>query len=433
MHTGFTQTNRKADRVLVVGAGAAGLMAANAAAENGAETLILEKNAKAGKKIYITGKGRCNVTNAEEDRESFLQKVIRNPRFLYAALCAFGPRDMMDLLEKSGCPVKVERGRRVFPVSDRASDVTRALEERLKKHGGRILTEHMVRRVLCGNMGVYGVECEDGTVFEAGKVIVCTGGLSYPSTGSTGDGYRMAEETGHRVSDTSPSLTGLETKETWSSSLEGLSLKNIALTGMLNGKKLFSGQGEMLFTHYGISGPLVLELSALLSGKKLEDAQAYLDMKPALTEEQLNERLLREIQQNPKKQLNTLLRGYLPIRMAEIFPMLAGMDPLLPCCTMTAVQRRKLAEFMKKIPIGITSLRPYTEAVITRGGVDVRDVNPSTMESKKVKGLYFAGEVLDVDAMTGGYNLQIAFSTGHLAGVKAAATLCQEIIEKRND
>lgn len=417
------QAKTTADRVIVIGGGASGLMAALQSARAGADTVLLEKNEKTGKKIYITGKGRCNVTNAEEDTTLFLRKVMRNPRFMYASVSAFGPFDMMALLEALGCPVKTERGKRVFPQSDHASDVTQALERGVRNAGGQILLHREVEQIMLSQNTVQGVQLTDGTVLRADRVIVCTGGLSYPSTGSTGDGYRFAGQAGHAVSTTYPSLTGLETEEKWPSALEGLSLKNVMLKGFLGKKQIFEEQGEMLFTHYGISGPLVLELSAVLSGQDLKSACVSIDMKPALSLEQLDMRMCRELRENGKKQLSSLLKGYLPIRMAALFPDMTGVDGMLQCAAVTARQRKTLCEGMKNIPLTVTSLRSFSEAVITRGGVDVKQINPTTMESKLVKGLYFAGEVLDLDAMTGGFNLQIAFSTGYAAGRSAALSL----------
>ncbi len=417
MHSAFIPTKND---VIVIGGGAAGLMAAYFAAANGAKTLLIEKNEKLGKKIYITGKGRCNVTNDTLDNEEFLRHVMRNPRFLYGALKHFSPQDMQALLEQLGCPVKVERGRRVFPVSDKASDVTRALESGVRSMGGSIRLSTEVKELLCEGDAIRGVLLKDGTRLEAAAVIVCTGGLSYPSTGSTGDGYRFAKETGHQLMPTSPSLTGLNTAENWPSALEGLSLKNIGLTCTRGQKVLYKEQGEMLFTHYGISGPLVLQLSSMLAGEDLKDVRILLDLKSALTNEQLDERLQREIRENGARQFDNMLKNLLPQRMAELFPKLCGIDGTEKCGQISLEKRRTLLTMLKALPLTPASLRGYNEAVVTRGGVSVKDVSPRDCQSKLIRGLYFAGEVLDLDAHTGGYNLQIAFSTAALAGENAA-------------
>lgn len=407
-------------RVLVIGGGAAGMLAALMAARSGAAVLLLERNEKLGKKVYITGKGRCNVTNLC-DRDEFLSNVPRNPRFLYSALDDFGPEQMIALLEEMGCPTKVERGRRVFPVSEHASDVTRALEKGLRQANVAIRYGARVAALLTENETMTGVRLESGELIQAARVIAATGGLSYPATGSTGDGLRMAAEIGHTIAPTSPSLTGLETEEKWPAELQGLSLKNVALSCKIKGKTVFDRQGEMLFTHYGISGPLVLELSAHIP--PTGTYPVALDLKPALTQEQVRERVKRDLAEAGKKQLSTILQGLLPSRMAALFPVLLGTDERQLCCQVTAQTREALVNALKALPLTVTGLRDYDEAIITRGGVSVREVNPATMASRKIAGLYFAGEMLDVDAHTGGYNLQIAFSTGALAGKSAAESL----------
>ena len=412
----YTSTEKTSD-VLVIGGGAAGLMAALKAAQAGASVTLLEKNEKLGKKLYITGKGRCNVTNVC-DTEEFLRNVPRNPRFLYAALNAFGPEDMLSLLREWGCDTKVERGRRAFPVSDKASDVTKALEKGLRALGARVLLDTSVKVLTVSGGQITGAMTEQGRLFPAKCVVLCTGGLSYPSTGSTGDGHRMARELGHSVTACVPSLTGLNTKETWPSELQGLSLRNVTLTAQSGKKTVYSELGELLFTHFGISGPLALECSAHLP----ENGQgtAEIDLKPGLTVEQTEARLAREIAAAGKKRLQTVLETLLPSRMAGLFPGIIGLDGQKVCCQLSAAERRHLAEGLKALPLTLTGLRPFTEAVITRGGVAVKEITPSTMESRRVRGLYLAGELMDVDAHTGGYNLQIAFSTGALAGQSAA-------------
>ena len=407
------------NKVIVIGGGAAGLMAALSAAEAEASVLLLEGNEKLGKKIYITGKGRCNVTNACEPA-AFMNKVVKNPRFLFSALNAFAPEDMMALLERLGCPVKVERGDRVFPVSEKASDVTRALEKELRRLGVSIRLNTKVSHILVENTAVCGVELEDGTRLEADRVVVATGGQSYPSTGSTGDGFRWMAELGHTVYPPLPSLIPLTCGAAWVSALQGLSLKNVRLTLKRGKKVLYSDVGEMLFTHFGISGPLVLSASAHMAELAPEDVELLLDLKPGLTAEQLDARLLRELDASGKRQLRTLLTTLYPASLAEEMPALCGIPAHTPACEITREQRARLVKAGKELRLPVDGTRPLTEAVVTRGGVSVKEINPATMESKKIHGLYAAGELLDVDAMTGGFNLQIAFSTGHLAGMSAA-------------
>lgn len=396
--------------VSVIGGGPAGMAAALFAARAGAHVVLLEKNEKLGKKLYITGKGRCNVTSAAEN---LMNHIPRNPRFLYSAFACFSPADLRDLLEAYGCPTKEERGERVFPVSEKASDVTRALERALREAGVEIRL----------NASVASLE----PLLRQGAVVVATGGLSYPSTGSTGDGYHFAEESGHSLVTPKPSLIPLETREQWPKSLQGLSLKNVALRAEVKGKKRFEEQGEMLFTHFGISGPLTLSMSSHIADDAPESVRITLDMKPALSIEQLEARLQREFDANPRKRVAGILPLLLPARMADIFPALCAVNGETLCAQVSRADRRKIAETLKKIPLTVKSTRPIDEAIITRGGVPVSEVSPRDMMSKKRPGLFFAGEVLDVDGHTGGFNLQIAFSTGALAG-KSAATW-QENVE----
>ena len=400
------------------------MMAALFAARAGAKVTLLEKNEKLGKKVYITGKGRCNVTNVCEDTQDFLREVPRNPRFLYSALRLFSPSDMLSLLHELGCETKVERGRRAFPLSDHASDVTKALEKGLRQAGVEIRLHAEVKRVLADETGARGVELANGQILTASKVIVCTGGVSYPSTGSTGDGYRWATETGHPVSPARPSLVGLRTKETWPMELQGLTLKNICLTGYSCGKIIYSEQGELLFTHFGVSGPLAIECSCHLPDNGQCDLA--LNLKPGITREQLDQRLTRELSAAGKKQLSTVMQTLLPLRFAALFPQLCGVDGKTPCSQVSGKARSEIAEKLRALPLTVIGTRPIMEAIVTRGGVDVKALSPNTMESKKVPGLYFAGEVIDVDAHTGGYNLQIAWSTGALAGKSAAEAVLEE-------
>jgi len=404
--------------IVVIGGGAAGMMAAVFAARAGADVTLLEKNEKLGKKVYITGKGRCNLTN-DCERDEFLSQVPRNPRFLYSALNFFSSRDMMALLEENGCPVTVQRGKRVFPSSEKASDVTKALISLLRKLNVRVCLNAEVKSLTVEGGRLTGVALKNGTVQRAEAVILACGGLSYPSTGSTGDGYRFAEALGHTVTPRSPVLVGLETEETWPRSVQGLSLRNVTLT-LSNGKKtLYTELGEMLFTHFGISGPLTLEASCHLPDPPA-GAKLVIDLKPGLTREQLDARVRRDFSEAGKKQLKSILPGLLPASLAEIFPGLCGIDASLPCNQVTGAQREKLLTMLKALPLTVKAPRPLDEAVVTRGGVSVKEIDPGTMRSKLIPNLYFAGEMIDVDAHTGGFNLQIAWSTGALAGASAA-------------
>ena len=404
--------------IVVIGGGAAGMMAAVFAARAGANVTLLEKNEKLGKKVYITGKGRCNLTN-DCDRDGFLAQVPRNPRFLYSALNFFAPRDMMALLEENGCPVTVQRGKRVFPSSEKASDVTKALTSLLRKLNVRVCLNAEVKTLTAEGGRLTGAELKNGTVQRADAVILACGGLSYPSTGSTGDGYRFAEALGHTVLSRSPVLVGLETEETWPRSLQGLSLRNVTLTLSGGKKTLYTELGEMLFTHFGISGPLALEASCHLPDPPA-GAKLAIDLKPGLPREQLDARVRRDFSEAGKKQLKSVLPGLLPASLAEIFPGLCGIDASLPCNQVTAAQREKLLTMLKALPLTVRAPRPIDEAVVTRGGVSIKEIDPGTMRSKLVPNLYFAGEMIDVDAHTGGFNLQIAWSTGALAGASAA-------------
>ena len=408
--------------ILIVGGGAAGLMAALFAARGGAKVTLLERNEKLGKKIYITGKGRCNLTNACE-QEEFMRHILRNPRFLYASLAALDNMGLMSLMESLGLPLKTERGERVFPASDKASDVTSTLARELERLGVEVKLNARVSRLLCEGGRARGVELEGGARLTADAVVLATGGLSYPSTGSTGDGLRMAEETGHALSAPLPALVPIETVETWPGALSGLSLRNVKLFAYVAGgkkeRRIFAEQGEMLFTHFGISGPLVLTLSSLLP-EDLSGVRLAIDLKPALDDGTLDARMVRDLRELSRKQLITVMDGLAPHNLALTILELAGLSPALPANALTHEQRATLRGLLKALPLTPLKLRGFSEAIITRGGVSVRDVNPSTMESKRLPGLYFAGEMLDLDATTGGFNLQIAFSTGALAGKSAA-------------
>ena len=400
--------------ILVIGGGAAGMMAAVFAARAGGNVTLLEQNEKLGKKVYITGKGRCNLTN-DCGLEEFLAQVPRNPRFLYSALSFFSPRDMIALLEENGCPVTVQRGKRVFPASEKASDVTKALSALLRKLDVRVCLNAGVARLETEGGVLTGARLKNGAFQPADAVVLACGGLSYPSTGSTGDGYRFAEALGHTIVPPSPVLSGLETEEAWPASLQGLSLRNVTLALTDGRKTLYTELGEMLFTHFGVSGPLVLEASCHLPDP-VRGAKISIDLKPGLTREQLDARLRRDFAEAGRKQLKSVLPGLLPASLAEIFPDLCGVSPALPCSQITAAQRDKLLIALKSLPLTVRSPRPIAEAVVTRGGVSVKEIEPGTMRSKLVPNLFFAGEMIDVDAHTGGFNLQIAWSTGALAG-----------------
>ena len=399
--------------VAVIGGGAAGQMAAIRAAQNGHRVTLLEKNEKLGKKLYITGKGRCNVTNAC-GRDGFFANVIRNPRFLYSAYAAFSERDMMAFLERNGCPVKVERGQRVFPVSDKASDVQRALDRALKAAGVTVRLNADVREILTRDGAVCAVRTDRGAeAFD--RVILTTGGLSYPSTGSTGAGFDMVKALGHTVTELYPSLVPLETVESWPFALSGITLKNVRLTAKKGGKTIYSEQGEMLLTHFGVSGPLVLTASAYIA-EEPAGTELFIDLKPAIPAEELHARLQRLVQENPKKAVGGAFSGVLPTRLLDAVFEQARIQPWAPAASFTKEQRQAMVGALKGMPLTVRGTRPFSEAVVTRGGVSVKEVRPSTLESKIAAGLYLAGEILDVDAFTGGFNLQIAWSTGALAG-----------------
>ena len=405
-------------RVIVIGAGAAGMMAAVAAAQNGHEVKVLEQNEKAGKKIYITGKGRCNLTNACDTQE-FLDHVCTNRKFLFSSFYGFTNQDTMAFFEECGLKIKTERGDRVFPVSDHASDVIAALVRKMRAEKVAVEYNTRVRRILGLRDGaVSGVETDKGRKYQADAVIVCTGGFSYQSTGSTGDGYRFAADAGHTVTDRSPSLVPLEVEEISTvQELQGLSLKNVSLK-ITDGKKvLYDEFGEMMFTHFGITGPLVLTASTCIQ-KQLKEhpLRAVIDLKPALTQQQLDARFLREFSSGINRQIRHVVGTIYPSKLVPVILKMSGIEPTRAVNSITKEERSALLERTKAFPLTITKLRGWNEAVITRGGVAVKEISPDTMESKLVKGLYFAGEVLDTDAVTGGFNLQIAWSTGRAAG-----------------
>ncbi len=407
------------DKVIVVGAGAAGMMAAVIAARNGHEVLLLEKNDKAGKKLYITGKGRCNITNAC-DMEDLFKNVMSNPKFLYGAFYGYNNYDVIDFFEQLGLKTKIERGGRVFPESDKSSDVIGALLRELKKLHVEIRYQCEVEQILTEDSKVKGVSIKNTSeIIYSGKVIVATGGLSYPSTGSTGDGYRFAKSMGHSVTKLNPSLVPMNIKEIeLVKELQGLSLKNIEITITNQGKNLYSDFGELLFTHFGVSGPVILSASSFLvphMGKG--ELTLSIDLKPALTREQLDARILRDFDEFKNKQYKNALDQLLPRKMIQAIITLSKIDPEKKVNLITKEERKQLVDVLKAMPLHIERLRDYNEAVITKGGIAVKEINPSTMESKLISGVYYIGEVLDLDALTGGFNLQIAWSTAYLAGI----------------
>ncbi len=401
-------------KIAVIGGGAAGLMAAYTAAKNGNDVTVYEKNEKCGKKIYITGKGRCNFTN-DVSPDEFLNHVVNNSKFLMSAIYGFPPRSCISFFEGGGMSVKIERGNRAFPASDKASDVTKCLENYCRNAGVNFCFEEQVIDFDISNSSVSGIVTNKG-VYAVDGLIVCTGGLSYPSTGSTGDGYKFALKAGHTIVPPRQALCGLNLAGNFYKQLQGLTLKNIRLKAVYRNKIIFDEMGEILFTHFGISGPLVLSLSSLINRLELRDIKLSLDIKPALDTDMLDRRLLRDFNEMANKSIYNCLRNLLPVSMIAVILERTGIDPGKKVNTITRVERSGLLTLLKNFDMIITSLRSFDEAIITSGGVNVKEVNPKNMESRLVRHLYFCGEVLDVDAFTGGFNLQIAFSTGFAAG-----------------
>lgn len=406
-------------KILVIGGGAAGMMAAVTAARNGSQVLLLEKNEKLGKKLFITGKGRCNITNAAEIEELF-DAVVSNPKFLYSSFYSLTNDQVIDFFEELGVKTKIERGGRVFPASDHSSDVIRALEREMENLGVEIRVRSEVKELLIDKGRVKGVCLVSGRKLSADAVIVATGGISYPSTGSTGDGYRFAKECGHRVTELFPSLVPMEVKEWYAQELMGLSLRNIEIRVTDGKKELYREFGEMLFTHYGVTGPVILSASSIV-GRRLKEKSLtlHIDLKPALTEEQLDKRVLREFEANRNRRFKNAVDSLFPAKLKPVMVELSGIAEEKRVHEITKEERLRFGRLIKDFTMTLTALRGYKEAIITKGGVSVKEIDPGTMESKLVKGLYFAGEVLDLDAVTGGYNLQIAWSTGYLAGYNA--------------
>ena len=406
------------ERVIVVGGGAAGLMAAGTAAARGKMVILLEKKERVGRKLVISGKGRCNITN-NTDVEGLIQNTPGNGNFLYSTFYSFSNTDIMAFFEAQGVPVKVERGERVFPISDNAKDVVDVLQNYALKNGVKIYEDSPVKKLLIlaqNKEQIAGVELENGKKFMADKVILATGGSSYPGTGSTGDGYRFAAELGHSINPLKPSLVPLITNTPWVKELQGLSLRNVEVVFRAGKKKIFSDFGEMIFTHYGVSGPLVLSASRHLLDYDYSGIEMSIDLKTALDDKKLDERILRDFGHYPNKFFCNSLGELLPQKLIPVMVELSGIPPEKQVNAVTKEERKRLVSLFKNLTFTIDGVRPITEAIVTAGGVETDEINPSTMESKIVSGLFFAGEVIDVNAYTGGFNLTIAFSTGHTAG-----------------
>jgi len=403
-------------KILIVGGGAAGMMAAIAAAEKGHEVHLFEKNEKLGKKLFITGKGRCNLTNAC-DMEELFDSICTNQKFLYSAFYGLTNQATMEFFETCGLRLKVERGNRVFPQSDHSSDVIRILQEKLKQLKVKLHMRTEVTKVLTKQERVSGVQAA-GQAIDGDAVIVATGGISYPSTGATGDGYRFAKENHHTITKTCPSLVPFNTKEEWVPRLQGLSLKNVKAAVYSRKKCLFDDLGEMMFTHFGVTGPLILTASSMVHKElsKQGELGLYIDLKPALTKEQLDKRILRDFEEVKNKQFKNAINKLFPAKLIPLMLELSGIDPEKKVNEISKGERGAFVTLIKGLPLTITGLRGYNEAIITKGGIKVQEINPGTMESRLVAGLYFVGEVLDLDAVTGGFNLQIAWSTGYAAG-----------------
>ena len=400
-------------KTLIVGGGAAGMLASIYAGRKGDEVWLFEQNEKLGKKLFITGKGRCNFTNACSMEELF-ESIVTNKKFMYSSIYGYNNYDVMDFFEEMNLAYKIERGNRVFPESDHSFDVIDALHRAMKKAGVRIYLNTKEKLIIEDGQAVGLVA--DGETWTGDKVIVATGGISYPTTGATGDGYEFAKASGHNVTELYPSLVPMNVQESYVKEMQGLSLKNVTLTITDHGKNVYQEFGEMMFTHFGITGPLVLTASAYLAQKlKKQSMQGYINLKPALTEEQLDARLIREFTENHNRQFKNVLGSLFPGKLIPVMIQLSGISPEKKVHEITKEERKRLLDLTRAFPFTITGLRDYKEAIITKGGVDVKNINPKTMESKLVSGLYFVGEVLDVDALTGGFNLQVAWSTAYAA------------------
>ena len=403
-------------KIIIIGGGAAGLIASAPAAKRGEDVTVIEKNSRPARKVMITGKGRCNVTNACFDLDDLINSVVTNKRFMYSAFSSFMPYDTIALIEEMGVPTKIERGNRVFPESDKAVDIVDALVKNAKQSGVKFV-EGTVTSFNTENNLIKSVNLADGTVVDGDAFAICTGGLSYQSTGSTGDGYRLAESVGHRVTDIEPALISLVASNGFVPKLQGLSLRNISIKLFDGEKEIYSDFGEMLFTHYGVSGPVILSASSHMTHPKEHNYKIVIDLKPALDEQTLDKRIQRDFAENTNKDFINSLSKLLPNKLIPVIVKLSGIEPSEKVNQITKVQRQNLVSLLKNFTVNISDFRPINEAIITSGGVDVKEINPKTMGSKIIDNLFFAGEVIDVDAYTGGFNLQVAFSTGYLCGM----------------
>lgn len=406
--------------VIVIGGGPAGILAAGAAGARGRRVLLIEKNEKLGKKLFITGKGRCNITNTA-DMDEFMSNIPKNSKFLYSAFRGFSNIDLIDLLNEMGLRTKVERGKRVFPESDKSSDVIKTLQKYLDKNNVNVMLNAAVRKVETNNGIIERVVLEDGKSFKCSSVIVCTGGISYPLTGSTGAGYEFAKAAGHTVTDLFPSLIPLVVKEDYIKELQGLSLKNVSIKVIVDNRTIYDDFGEMLFTHYGLSGPIILSASFYITEhlKKNRAIKLGIDLKPALSEDELDKRVLNDFQEKINKNFKNSLNDLLPQKLIPVIIKLCKIDENKEVNQISKEERKQLVNILKNLEFTITGTRPIAEAIVTSGGISLKEINPKTMGSKLIQGLYFAGEVMDLDAYTGGFNLQIAFSTGYAAGSNA--------------
>ena len=403
-------------KIIIIGGGAAGLIASATAAKRGENVTVIEKNSRPARKVMITGKGRCNVTNACFDLDDLINSVVTNKRFMYSAFSSFMPYDTIALIEEMGVPTKIERGNRVFPESDKAVDIVDALVKNAKQSGVKFV-EGTVTSFNTENNVIKSVNLADGTVVDGDAFAICTGGLSYQSTGSTGDGYRLAESVGHSITDIEPALISLVASNGFVPKLQGLSLRNISIKLLDGEKEIYSDFGEMLFTHYGVSGPVILSASSHMTHPKEHNYKIVIDLKPALDEQTLDKRIQRDFAENTNKDFINSLSKLLPNKLIPVIVKLSGIEPSEKVNQITKAQRQNLVHLLKNFSVNISDFRPINEAIITSGGVDVKEINPKTMGSKIIDNLFFAGEVIDVDAYTGGFNLQVAFSTGYLCGM----------------
>lgn len=403
-------------KIIIIGGGAAGLIASATAAKRGEDVTVIEKNSRPARKVMITGKGRCNVTNACFDLDDLINSVVTNKRFMYSAFSSFMPYDTIALIEEMGVPTKIERGNRVFPESDKAVDIVDALVKNAKQSGVKFV-EGTVTSFNTENNVIKSVNLADGIVVDGDAFAICTGGLSYQSTGSTGDGYRLAESVGHNITDIEPALISLVASNGFIPKLQGLSLRNISIKLLDGEKEIYSDFGEMLFTHYGVSGPVILSASSHMTHPKEHNYKIVIDLKPALDEQTLDKRIQRDFAENTNKDFINSLSKLLPNKLIPVIVKLSGIEPSEKVNQITKAQRQNLVHLLKNFTVNISDFRPINEAIITSGGVDVKEINPKTMGSKIIDNLFFAGEVIDVDAYTGGFNLQVAFSTGYLCGM----------------